>query len=75
MQKAEIKPKVDYAFREKRPPGAAVERVRILEHIRGDKWKAEWINPNAGLIHFVEYAGVSRASLKGRSSLGFRFDF
>jgi hypothetical protein len=28
--------------------------VRITEYIRGNRWKAEWIEPNPGLIHFVE---------------------
>lgn len=54
MQKSEIKPKVEYAFREKRVPGIAFQRVRIIEHIRGNKWKAEWIEPNPGLVHYVE---------------------
>ncbi len=28
--------------------------VRILQHIRGTKWKAEWIEPNPGLVDYVE---------------------
>jgi hypothetical protein len=31
-----------------------VTGVRIVEHIRGNKWKAQWIDPNPGLIHYVE---------------------
>jgi hypothetical protein len=31
-----------------------MQRVRILEHIRGNKWKAEWIEPNPGLTDYVE---------------------
>lgn len=31
-----------------------LERVRIIAHVRGNKWKAEWIEPNPGLIHYVE---------------------
>jgi hypothetical protein len=54
MQKSEIKLRTEYAFREKRVPGATVERVKVLEHIRGNKWKAEWIEPNPGLVHYVE---------------------
>jgi hypothetical protein len=54
VQKADIKPKSDYAFREKRGVGVPFQRVRILEHIRGNKWRAEWIDPNPGLIHYVE---------------------
>ena len=54
MWKAQIKPGADYALREKRGSGGAVQRVRVLEHIRGNRWKAEWIDPNPGLVHFVE---------------------
>lgn len=54
MQKAEIKPRTEYAFREKRVPGSPIERVRVLEHVRGNKWKTEWIEPNPGLVHYVE---------------------
>ena len=54
MQKSEIKPRTDYALREKRIPGAPLQRVRVLEHIRGNKWKAEWIEPHPGLIDYVE---------------------
>jgi hypothetical protein len=54
MLKSEIKAGTEYALREKRLPGVAFQRVRIIEHIRGNKWKAEWIEPNPGLIHYVE---------------------
>ena len=54
MWKADIKPGVAYAFRERRGVGMPVQRVKILKHIRGNKWQAEWIDPNPGLIHFVE---------------------
>ena len=56
MQKSEIKPKTEYAFREKRVPGSPIERVRVIEHIRGNKWKTEWMEPNPGLIHYAESA-------------------
>ena len=54
VQRAEIKPGTEYAFREKRTPGGPVERVRIIEHIRGNKWRTEWIEPNPGLVDYVE---------------------
>jgi len=54
MLKTEIKPGAHYAFREKRKPGTPFERVKVLEHTRGNKWKAEWIEPNPGLVHYVE---------------------
>jgi hypothetical protein len=54
MLKSEIKAGVEYALREKRVPGAPFEHIRIIEHIRANKWKAEWIDPNPGLVHYVE---------------------
>jgi hypothetical protein len=54
MLKAAIKSGVEYAFREKRGISKPVERVKILKHIRGNKWQAEWVDPNPGLVHFVE---------------------
>jgi hypothetical protein len=35
-------------------PPVPFQRVRIIEHVRGNKWKAEWIEPNPGLVHYVE---------------------
>lgn len=54
MLKSEIQPGVEYAFREKREVGAPFQRVRILEHIRKNKWKVKWIEPNPGLVDYVE---------------------
>ena len=54
MLKSDIKPGTEYAMREKRLSGAPVQHVRVLEHLRGNKWKAEWIEPNPGLVHYVE---------------------
>jgi len=58
MLKSEIKPGAEYALREKRAAETPVQHVRIIEHMRGNRWKAEWIEPNPGLIHFVESAHV-----------------
>jgi len=72
--KADITPGLEYAFREKRATGVPFQRVRILEHLRGNKWKAEWIDPNPGLVHFVESGhliaawGDLKAFLKEESS-------
>ena len=41
MLKSEIKPRTEYAMREKRTPGTPFQRVRIIEYVRGNKWKAE----------------------------------
>ena len=54
MLKSQIKTATEYAFREKRTPGTPFQRVRIIEHIRGNRWKAEWVEPNPELIHYVE---------------------
>src|SRR5215813_447788 len=54
MDKAHIKIGEEYGLREARQPGAPLQRVRILEHVRGTKWKAEWIDPNPGLKDYVE---------------------
>jgi hypothetical protein len=54
MVKSEIQPGVEYALREKRVPGAPFQRVRIIEHVRKNKWKAKWIDPNPGLVDYVE---------------------
>jgi hypothetical protein len=52
VYKSTIVRDAEYALRQKR--GAPIERVRILEHVRGNRWKAHWIDPNAGLVHYVE---------------------
>jgi len=54
MLKSEIKPGVEYALRERRGVGSPLQRVRILQHVRGNRWKAEWIDPNPGLVHYVK---------------------
>ena len=54
MLKAEIKLGAEYALRERRTSRTSFQRVRIIEHIRGNKWKVEWVEPNPGLVHYVE---------------------
>lgn len=56
MHKGEIRPGNHYAIREK--PGGPVQRVKILEHIRANHWRAEWIEPNPGLVHFVKSSDI-----------------
>ncbi len=56
MQKAEITPGQEYALRETRASSSPFQRVRVLQHVRGTKWKAEWIEPNLGLVDYVESA-------------------
>jgi hypothetical protein len=54
MQKSEIQVGKDYALREGKSPDAPIHRVKIIQHVRGKKWKAEWIDPNPGLVEYVE---------------------
>jgi hypothetical protein len=54
MLTAQIEPGKEYAFREKRGPGQPLQRVKTIAHIRRNKWKAEWIDPNPGLVDYVE---------------------
>jgi hypothetical protein len=58
MWKNEIKTGVEYAIREKRGVGNTVQRVKILKHIRGSKWQAEWIDPNPGLVHYIDSSSI-----------------
>lgn len=41
-------------MREKRHPGEPFQRVRVLEHIRRNKWRVQWVEPNPGLVDYVE---------------------
>jgi hypothetical protein len=54
MLKSQIKPGTEYAFRERREPGIPFQRVRIIQHARGSKWRAEWIDPSPGLVEYVD---------------------
>lgn len=54
MQKSDIAIGKEYAIRESRKPDSPLQRVRILQLVRGKKWKAEWIEPNPGLVDYVE---------------------
>lgn len=54
MWKAHIKPNAEYALREKRAIGTPFQHVRVIQHIRGNKWKVEWIDPNPGLVVFAQ---------------------
>jgi hypothetical protein len=54
MLKSQIKPGTEYAFREHRNEQAPFHRIRILQHTRGTKWRAEWIEPSPGLVDYVE---------------------
>lgn len=44
----------EYAIRESHHHNEPLQHVKILKHIRGMKWQAEWIEPNKGLVDYVE---------------------
>ncbi|HEY6253983.1 MAG TPA: hypothetical protein VI685_28850 [Candidatus Angelobacter sp.] len=54
MQKSQIRQGRDYGMREKSRPGVPLQHVRIIEHVRGNKWKVKWIEPNPGLVDYVQ---------------------
>jgi hypothetical protein len=54
MQKQEIRLRGEYGFRDKPVKHSDLEHVRVLEHIRGNKWKVEWLDPNPGLVDYAE---------------------
>ncbi len=54
MQKSEIAVGEEYGVREIPKTGASLQHVRIIQHVRGTKWKAEWIDPNPGLVDYLE---------------------
>jgi hypothetical protein len=58
MDKSAIVVGKEYAIRERRIPGSPFQRVKLIEHIRRNKWKAKWIDPNPGLVDYVESAQI-----------------
>lgn len=48
MQKADIKVGEEYALREARTPGTPLQHIRILEHIRRNKWRPSGSTPIRG---------------------------
>jgi len=68
MQKSEIKVGEEYALRETLNPNEPLQHVKILQHVRGKKWKAEWIEPNPGLTDYVESQHLV-VRWKGRKAL------
>ena len=50
MQKSEIQIDQEYVLREEKDPNVPLQRVKIIQHVRRKKWKAEWIDPNPGLV-------------------------
>lgn len=51
MDKNDIELGKHYAIREH--PDDDLQHVKILESVRSGKWRAEWIDPNRGLVDYV----------------------
>ncbi|OGS33001.1 MAG: hypothetical protein A2218_10470 [Elusimicrobia bacterium RIFOXYA2_FULL_53_38] len=58
MLKSKIEVGKEYALREPRSSDGNFQRFRVLEHVRGSKWRAEWIEPNPGLKDYVESSAL-----------------
>ncbi len=58
MNRSSIEVGREYAIREPKSATAELERVRVLEHVRADKWRVEWIDPNSGLVDFVRSKAI-----------------
>ena len=58
MDKQRIKPGAEYAIREPVAVGVEFQHVKMLENVRGSRWRAEWIDPNPGLIEYISSKNV-----------------
>ena len=56
MDKPNIVPGADYAIREH--IGDDLQHVKVLAPVRSGKWRAEWIDPNPGLVDYVRSRDV-----------------
>ena len=54
MLRSEIEAGQEYVLREGKSADTPIQRVKIIQHVRGKKWKAEWIDPNPGLVEYVD---------------------
>lgn len=53
MEKKEIIAGQEYGISEPLRVGGELQHVRVLENVRGTRWKVEWIEPNPGLTDYV----------------------
>ncbi len=58
MEARDIQAGHEYAIREPLRSREPLQRVRIIERARTGKWKAEWIDPNPGLVDYVKSANI-----------------
>ena len=71
MDKNDIELGKHYAIREH--PNDDLQHVKIVESVRSGKWRAEWIDPNPGLVDYVasrtrEVDGGSEATSRSLTS-------
>jgi hypothetical protein len=69
MNAKDIKPGAEYGFRERPAAGLLLERVKVIERVRGGKWKVEWLDPNPGLTDYVKSASIVVPWAKRRALL------
>jgi hypothetical protein len=43
MLRSEIQVRQKYVLREGKSPDAPLQRIKMIQHVPGKKWKAEWI--------------------------------
>ena len=53
MEQRNIEIGQEYGYREMPNRHSPLEHVRVLDRVRS-KWKVEWIEPNHGLVDYVE---------------------
>lgn len=58
MLRSELKPGGEYAFREKRASREPLARIKLIGHVRGNRWKAKWIDTHPGLVDYVTTAQI-----------------
>jgi hypothetical protein len=51
-------PPDSFAIHEHRIAGSPLQRVELLDHIRHNKWKVKWIDPNRGFVDYIEPAQI-----------------
>jgi hypothetical protein len=58
VDKSSIRPGEEYGVREPPRAGVELQHVKVIEHVRADKWRAEWIDPNPGLVDYIKSQNI-----------------
>lgn len=53
MVGSELKAGAEYAFRERPNTRTPLTRITLIQHVRGARWKAKWIDTHPGLVDYV----------------------